>query len=956
MAHEGGRTLRSEDELSHYRIVGPLGAGGMGEVYLAQDRSLERNVALKILPPDLVRSEDRVRRFRLEAKSASSLSHPNIVTIYEIGEDAVRSPGLEPSSSVHYISMELVNGKTLSNLIHEDRTDLRTLLGWLAQAADGLAKAHGVGIVHRDLKPGNIMVTNDGFAKVLDFGLAKLTERSAGAADASATGGPALTQDATGIGVIVGTVGYMAPEQVAGKSVDHRADIFSFGCILYEAATRRAPFAAETSIETMHRILNEKPAPIEEINPQVPAELRRLIRRCLAKNPEQRLQSMKDLALELREIVDDYDALSASASSGSLAGASAVGLAAAKQRGPSPVLLGIGALVVLALAGGAWWALSRGGKTARPEAFASMRMTTVTSRGDVRDCALSADGRYLAYLAGSAGAITLRVRQVATGSDVEVVPPSPDQINTPSFSPDGNYLFFRQRRRDVQSYSALYQVPSLGGTPQERVFDVDSRATFAPDGKRLLFWRGRGAEGGNRLVEFDLDASKERVVTEVKFGEFPTSPPAWSPDGKQIASALFSPERDLTTTIALFDPVTGKRRDHVSLPRTQIFDLSWLVDGSGFAICAQDYMTMSTPQVLLVGYPGKAVQRVTNDFQAYRAIGAAGGEEALASVRQTRLSNLWTVDVAGGTPRQLTRAANPENSPGGLAVADSATLVYHAPRDEGLPLWSIPVAGGEPRRLTSGRTFAVNPVAAGGRVIFDRLGADGIHVWSVKPDGTELTQVTTGSGEQHRGATRDGRWLGFGRYTELRVLRFLAMPAMTEGLVLPEAGISDYTKDGTKALVSRVTRDERGLQRFMLRLQPLDGSAARDSILLPGDATIAQLSPDERGVDFLSTSDPAANLMRLPFGGGTPAPVTRFASGRLTDYVRSPDGARLAIVVRVGAGENIWMANADGSGARQLTQFEGQEIFEIRWVDGGMTLAFGAGTITTDVVLVRDFR
>ena len=247
MVAPGARTLRPEDEISHYRIVGPLGAGGMGEVYLAQDQSLERNVALKILPPELVRSEERVRRFVLEAKSASSLSHPNIVTIYEIGQDGVRSPGEPESGPLHFISMELVSGKTLSTLIHDDHVDLRTLLGYLAQAADGLAKAHAAGIIHRDLKPGNIMVTGDGFAKVLDFGLAKLTEkRDAGVEVSSA---PTLVADVTGEGMVVGTAGYMAPEQVQGKAVDHRADIFSLGCILYEAATRRRPFAAETGVE-----------------------------------------------------------------------------------------------------------------------------------------------------------------------------------------------------------------------------------------------------------------------------------------------------------------------------------------------------------------------------------------------------------------------------------------------------------------------------------------------------------------------------------------------------------------------------------------------------------------------------------------------------------------------------------------------------------------------------------
>jgi len=312
------RTLKPGDEISRYRVVGPLGAGGMGEVYLAQDQSLERNVALKVLPPELVRSEERVRRFVLEAKSASSLNHPNIVTIYEIGHADVSSSGETGSSAVHFISMELVTGKTLSALIHEEKTDLRTLLGWLAQCADGLAKAHAAGIVHRDLKPGNIMVSADGFAKVLDFGLAKLTEKRA--TDPELTSAATVAADATGAGVVLGTTGYMSPEQVQGKPVDPRSDIFSFGAILYEATTGRRPFAAESSVETMHRILNDKPPPVEELNPKAPAELRRLIRRCLAKNPEQRLQSMKDLALELREIVEEFDTLSASTGSGTHSG------------------------------------------------------------------------------------------------------------------------------------------------------------------------------------------------------------------------------------------------------------------------------------------------------------------------------------------------------------------------------------------------------------------------------------------------------------------------------------------------------------------------------------------------------------------------------------------------------------------------------------------------------------
>ncbi len=505
MAPMSACTLRPEDEISHYRIVGPLGVGGMGEVYLAHDKSLGRNVALKILPPHLVRSEERVRRFVLEAKSASSLNHPNVVTIHEIGLDTVR-PASEPdSSAVHFISMELVNGKTLSALIHEEHTHVRILIGWLAQAADGIAKAHAAGIVHRDLKPGNIMVTNDGFAKVLDFGLAKLTERSD--AESDATNAATVAHERTAEGMVVGTTGYMSPEQVRGKSVDFRSDIFSFGCILYEAATGRRAFAADSAVETMHKILNASPSPVEELNAQVPAELRRLIRRCLHKNPEQRLQSMKDVALELREIESEYDALSASSSSGDSSAAS-VAAAPPKRASVLPWLVsGVVVLVALALA---MWGLRRGAPLS--ESFQKMRMTTLTSTGDVVDAALSPDGRYLAYVSERAGRRSLTVRQVATGSDVVIVPPGEARLGFPSFSSDGNYLYYTAPRPDQQNYMTLYQVPSLGGRSNEIAFDVDSRASASPDGKQLAFVRHTSAPQQGRLIVLDLGTKQERTT------------------------------------------------------------------------------------------------------------------------------------------------------------------------------------------------------------------------------------------------------------------------------------------------------------------------------------------------------------------------------------------------------------------------------------------------------------
>jgi len=950
------KTLRAEDEISHYRIVSPLGAGGMGEVYLAQDRTLERNVAIKVLPPDLVRSEERVRRFVLEAKSASSLSHPNIVTIYEIGEDAVRAPGEPPSAPVHFISMELVSGKTLSALIHEDRVDLRTLLGYLAQAAEGLSKAHAAGIVHRDLKPGNIMVSADGFAKVLDFGLAKLTEKRESGPDAS--NAPTQLADATAEGVVVGTAGYMSPEQVAGRTVDHRSDIFSFGCILYEAATRVRPFAAETGVETMHKILNEKPAPVEDLNPGAPAELRRLIRRCLAKSPDQRLQSMKDLALELREIVDEYDALSASATSasgGSGSGAAAA-LAPAKRGLPLPALVALVAVAIGGVALGAWGLLHGRGATSQP--FQKMRMVTLTSRGDVHDCALSADGRYLAYIAGAPGQSTLRVRQVATGGDVEVQPASGNNIESPSFSPDGNYVFYRLRKADARNYSSLQQVPSLGGASQQRAFDVDTRATFSPDGKRVAFWRGVPQNSQSRLVVVDLDSGTERILATIKVPETWAGGPSWSPDGRRIAAGLFVPVGALHSVVATFDATNGRRQDVATLDRTALNEVAWLRDGTGLALSATDLKASLTQQVFLLRYPGTTLERVTNDFSTYSTASAAGGDEAIAVVRNSNVQNVWLASAAGGDARQLTRASSPEQSAFGLAAPDTATVVFSSPLGTGIQLWAVAAAGGEPHTLTTGPAFSLDATGANGGVYFNRLEPSGTHVWTVTADGTGLRQLTSDSkGEQGQSVSHDGRYLAYVRNEAPGDVR---LATTADGHTVPFAsnvsGTCGFSNDGTRLLLNRLEPDAKGVVGAVWTAYAVPGGAPVDSLRQPGDAGNVTWSPACDGICFNSSTDDNRNIFRMPFRGGAPVALTHFTDGVILFWVVSPDGTKIAIARRSGADTNVWVTEADGSRPVQVTRFSGQQLSQVTWLPDNRRLLVSAGVSSNDAVVIRDFR
>src|SRR3989441_6432081 len=299
-------TLGAGTKLGRYEIRSKIGEGGMGEVYLAQDTKLDRKVALKILPAEVASNRDRMERFIREAKSAATLNHPNIAHIYEIGE----------ADDLNFIAMEFIDGQTLREMIHGKQTDLSKLLRHLQHVAEGLAKAHAAGIVHRDLKPDNIMITRDGHAKILDFGLAKLIEptgqkpdREGGRRDDQAESelATAILQQHSTPGVVLGTVGYMSPEQTQGKTkeIDHRSDIFSFGCILYEAVTGHKAFAGKDPIDTLNKIIREQFTPITDFRADAPNHLQRIVRRCLAKDPEDRYQTIKDVAIEIRELRRD---------------------------------------------------------------------------------------------------------------------------------------------------------------------------------------------------------------------------------------------------------------------------------------------------------------------------------------------------------------------------------------------------------------------------------------------------------------------------------------------------------------------------------------------------------------------------------------------------------------------------------------------------------------------------
>ncbi len=948
------RTLHPEDQIAQYRVVGPLGAGGMGEVYLAQDQSLERSVALKVLPHDLTRSDDRVRRFVQEAKSASSLNHPNIVTIYEIGQEPVKTAaGPEHDSGpLHYISMELISGKTLGAKIHEEKTDLKSLVGYLAQAAEGIAKAHAVGIVHRDLKPDNIMVTDDGFAKVLDFGLAKLTEKRSGPNEATEIA------DGTTDGAIMGTVSYMSPEQVQGKPVDARADIFSFGCILYEAATRQRPFTAESNVEIMHKILHEKPRSVEELNPQAPAELRRVIRRCLAKQPEQRAQSMKDVAIELREIVDEYDALSASATSATLTGTGMSAIPMRRKKNMWPVI----AITAAAAAVAAFvWVgvLHRSDKGGGETTFENMRINAQTNRGDVVDCTISPDGRYIAYITGGGNKNSLRVRQVATGSDVEILPVQNAALEFPSFSPDGNYVYYCKRKADAPNYRMLMSVPSLGGREQQRGFDVDTRLTFSPDGTRACFARNYPQKGYAVLMMLDIATGKDKELVRIPGPGGPGGAPSWSPDGKMIAMALLYPPPKAGTTIVLVDPNTGERHDFYHRSGSFLGNLAWLPDSKGIAMAGFDMSQTLSNQLFVVSYPGAQFRRVTNDFNSYAGVSAGGTDVALTSTRGSALSNLYSVDVSSGATVPLTKTASPENSPFGLEVMGDRAF-FNALHNDFAGISFVPLAGGEGTAFETGPGHVTQFRAQNGKIVMQRLDADNqMHVWTINPDGSGLKQLTTGGGEVFKGLSPDGKWFLYSVTDSTHGIWLAPTDGGAGKLFAPKASLlmGAFSPDGKYVITSEYETDAAGLIRNAFKVTSIDGSGAPFTMRLPQRSTDYEGRPGADAVSFIDTAEPNHNLFYAVIGGQVDtAQLTHFTDGVITQHRWSKDGSRIAVVRRLPDGDNVWLMTADGSQPRQVTHFIGLQVLQLDWAPDNVHVVANAGQFSNDVVLVKNFK
>jgi len=916
-AHDAGDLARSEPfppgtTIARYRVVSLIGSGAMGDVYRAHDRGLDREVALKVLPPELTGDRERVHRFAHEARATSALSHPHIVAIHEVGHArpllSVRAIGerAQRAGEVHYISMELIDGQTLREALAAT-PPLRERIELLAQVADGLAKAHGANILHRDLKPDNILVSRDGYAKIVDFGLAKLIDSAWNPIGADSPTLRALTAH----GELLGTPGYMAPEQIAGKPLDGRADIFAFGCILYEAIAGVRAFEAESFVDTLYKIVHHEPEPLLD----APPELQRIVERCLEKTREDRYQSIRDVAADLRAWN---------------AGVSPAGPTPSRRRLGSLAALTATAALILA------FILFR---PSSPDLQKQPNVRRITSDGRATGAAISPDGRYVAYLTTDAKGKTLWLEQVASGRTLAVVPPSDAHYAGITFACDGQYLYFT--RYESSLYGILYRVSILGGDPQPLVRDIDTRAALSPDGSRLAFARDDYTRGTTSLIVASADGTNERPLARFHLPDRLLSP-VWSPDGDAIAVA------QETKLIVVAYPRGNARTLTTSAHLDAFRGLAWPASGRIVAAASNDESAGRFRLWTINPSNGDATATTNELTDLYGPTVSDDG--AIAALQVIRQANLFEAD-AEGRVLQLTSGIGAGNGLTGVAwIGDR--VVYASSADGNHDLRTIRGSEHDAVRLTDDASYDARPAAApDGSAIYYLSGSPERHaIWSVRPDGTERRQVTSGP--------RDG---AFAISADSKSIAWASLDARTNawGLwTMPVAGGAKHRIAASPSVLDHVlfTPDGRsilftGYDKATLRVYRVPAAGGTATPLTKVRSHNASISPDGQTIACAYEAIDELHTPLALIDAKTGAIKTLELKGAM--YRWHPSGRAISFVREENGGMDLWLQPLDGTPPRRLTQFRDGAIYDYAWNAAGTRVVVAHALDTADVVLLR---
>lgn len=921
--------------IARYKILSLIGSGGMGRVYLAEDTELGRQLALKFLPEYFTNDKNQVQRFRQEARAASALNHPNILTVYEVGQ----------INGTEFIATEYVEGETLRARLTRASFTMRETLEVAEQIGDALVAAHEAGIIHRDIKPENIMMRRDGYVKVLDFGLAKLTENISELrpSQLDAATRPAIK---TTPGVVMGTADYMSPEQARALPVDGRTDVWSLGVVVYEMIAGRRPFTGPTHGHISVAILDQEPVPLRHHAPKVPEELERIVTKALAKDADERYQTVKDMAIDLRRLGRrlDVDAeiertshpesrqlvpvgsgQSATATAfqgarlsddGAIHSTSSVEYVVSEIRKHKrgAMLFGIAFFLMLAVAGYVLLRLfKRPASSILP--FQSTKMSRLTATGKVMDAAVSPDGKYVVYVEQSERQESLWVRQVATGSSVQIALPSEVAYGGLTFSNDSNYIYYAKAARGDTLWT-LFQVPTLGGTSKKVIDRVDSAVTFSPDGRRLAFVRVDPPQGISWLVAANIDGTGEQILATRKSPDFfyfeGVCRISWSPDGKFIACPIGSADANgLYFNVVGIGLADGATKVLSSQRWSLISQVNWLSDGSGLVIAAMEEET-SPSQLWRVSYPGGEVHRITNDWNRYEYVSLTEDSKTLVTVQSNRASNIW-IAPNGDAARARQITAGTSDSSLGLSWTPDGRVVYQSDTSGKPDVWIMNADGSDQRQLTS-EGHNLRPVISpgGSLIVFHSFRSGGTNIWRMDLDGGNLKQLTFGKKNFFPDISPDEQWIVYASYD-------------SGELALWKVSINGGAPS------------------------KLNDTIANLPIISPDGRYIASFYWDE-------AANPPVGVMILPFAGGQPVKRLNILPDAVNGFALhwSPDGR--AILHFDESLANLWSQPIDGGKPTQLTNFQGDQIFNFSWSPDGKSLALARGRVKDDAVLISDVK
>ncbi|HEY2867636.1 MAG TPA: protein kinase [Pyrinomonadaceae bacterium] len=874
-----GDLLSSGQEFGNYTIAGFLGRGGMGEVYLAEDIRLGRLVALKVLPTDVASARDRTRRFILEARAASALNHPNILTIHEIGEIDGR----------RFIASEYVKGITLRELL-KDKLPLETsrTIEIGVQISAALTAAHAAGIIHRDIKPENVMLREDGLVKVLDFGLAKLTENAQGASSPEH-----LTT--TGPGLVMGTVAYMSPEQARGQSTDARSDIWSLGVVLYEMLAGHLPFQGETASDIIAAILMTEPSP-GQIDDK-PGGLWEVVKKALRKDPKERYRSAREMADGLRphasaavaaapnslgratdyKRIEDTDPHDVSTIEAPPPGSSdTVGRRSSWGR-PALILAAILAIMIPIS-----YAIFSFARNSGWFAHESMKVSRLLDTGKTAVAAISPDGKYVAYAIDDSGKQSLWIKHIATNSTVQLLPPEKVSIFSITFSGDGGLIYYVKN-------DDLFQIPVLGGEPRKLLSRVGGPVSLSPDASRVAFIRDL-TETENALILADIDGGGEVELVRRRFPDQFRGTVAWSPDGSTIAAPVAFKTQTQRVKIILL-PVDGGQETSIASEKfVEIDQVVWLPDGSGL-LGPADAEDEKLSQIWFFPSSGGDARRITSDLNQYAGASLASQASQLLTLQWQNRYNIWLLP-GGKTDEARMLTNNIYAQYRFITVAPDGRVIFPSNENAGQnrDIWIMGQDGSNAKQLTTNSGGNITPCVTGdGRYIVfasSRGGDETYHIWRMDIDGSHPTQLTKGRAERGPHCSPDGQTVVFqsGGPNEEMDVSTLWSVSIDGGepvqLTNYPSSTADISPDG-KSIAFRYK--ETPDSQMKLGIISIAGGRPIKSFDLRANPRL-RWSPDGQLVTYIKNNDGVSNVWAQPVNGDPPRPLTKFTSEMIVGF------------------------------------------------------------------------